>query len=303
MTKPDYNSPSSLKDFMESRAMAMQKKFGQNFMLNEKARNTIIDQLELKEGDCVWEIGPGLGCMTDILLQRGACVSVFEIDRGFIECLHDFFESYEREGKFKIIAGDCLKTWKTEFENLEKENPKKLPKYLMGNLPYNIAATFIADTITKGLNFEKCVFTVQKEVADRMAAKPGSENYSSFSVLCQWVYNVKSFLTLGPNNFWPKPNVASGAALMTKKEKSIPCEDPEFFIKLVHALFSSRRKTIHNNIKPLIPLKTDYDVWIYESGLSPQVRAEELTVEQLLTLSQNVLKGIMSQKGTINAAK
>mgnify|MGYP002711083230 CR=1 FL=1 len=192
MNHPDYNSPSELKAFLEQSGMAMQKKFGQNFMINQSAREKIFSLLELKKDELVWEIGPGLGCMTELILSSGANLEVFEIDRGFISILKQFFEQQEKSEQFKIIEGDVLKNWKKTFY----ENPQK-PAKLFGNLPYNIAATFIADTITENVVFEKCVFTVQKEVAQRMAAKKGTENYSVFSVLCQWGYNVKLDLVLG----------------------------------------------------------------------------------------------------------
>ena len=171
MQHPDYNSPSALKSFMERENMAMQKKFGQNFMINPAARSRIVDELELKEGSTVWEIGPGLGCMTEEILSKGADVTVFEIDRGFIALLKQFFEEYEKNNKFRIVEGDCLKTWKKVYKEISQGNGEngKIPDRLFGNLPYNIAATFIADTITAGLCFEKCVFTVQKEVTQRMA--------------------------------------------------------------------------------------------------------------------------------------
>ena len=150
MTKinhPDYNSPAELKTFMESNGMAMQKKFGQNFLVNEQARVKLIDSLDIDENSTVWEVGPGLGSMTSEILKRGATLTVFEIDRGFINFLHGFFADYEEKGKFRIVDGDVLKNWKKEYE----ENG--LPDRFFGNLPYNIAATLIADTIEKDVRF------------------------------------------------------------------------------------------------------------------------------------------------------
>lgn len=283
MEHPDYNSAIALKTFLEENGMAMQKKFGQNFMLNPQARTKIIDYLDPEENQVVWEIGPGLGCMTSEILSRKACLTAFEIDRGFISFLHQFFDGYESNGNFRIVEGDVLKTWKKEFECQEKR-----PCKLFGNLPYNIAATFIADTITEGLVFDKCVFTIQKEVAQRMVAKPSSENYSSFSVLCQWGYEVKPGLELAAGNFWPKPNVGSQAVVMTRREKPYECSDPRLFVKLVHALFLSRRKTVNNNIKGLLNGSMDAERVFSRAGIDKSQRAENLHVEDFLRLCESL---------------
>lgn len=283
MNHPDYNSPAELKNFLEENGLAMQKKFGQNFMINGDARKRIVDSLELCQEEAVWEVGPGLGCMTEEIMNRGAGITVFEIDRGFINLLHQFFEEKEKCGKFRIVEGDVLKNWKKEFESVEKK-----PSKLFGNLPYNIAATFIADTITDGIIFNRCVFTVQKEVTQRIVAKAGSENYSAFSVLCQFAYDVKSGIELGAGNFWPRPNVASQSVVMTKKEKSFDCKSSSDFVKLVHALFSARRKTVLNNIKPILPPSISADEFFEKAGISKSERAENLTVADFVKLS-NIL--------------
>lgn len=290
MNHPDYNSPAELKAFLEENGMAMQKKFGQNFMLNQSAREKIVEALEVKENMNVWEIGPGLGCMTDIILHKDCNVSVFEIDRGFIKSLHSFFEEFEKKSKFSIIEGDCLKTWKKHFETTSQK-----PERLMGNLPYNIAATFIADTVSYGVIPEKCIYTIQKEVADRMTAKPGTENYSSFSVICQYAYNSKNIITLAPGNFWPKPNVASTAVLLEKKQDIPQLDDPKLFFTLIHTLFSSRRKTVSNNIKQILPKDINAEEVFVSSGINPQDRAENLGVEKFVALSQ-VLSRVIIKK-------
>ncbi|MBO7135805.1 MAG: ribosomal RNA small subunit methyltransferase A, partial [Spirochaetaceae bacterium] len=195
----DYNSPASLKAFLEARGLAMQKKFGQNFLINGQARKKLIDSLEIEKATTVWEIGPGLGAMTSGILDRGAELTAFEIDHGFAAALSEFFGG---RPNFKLVEGDVLKTWKTVEDR---------PARLFGNLPYNIAATIFADLICAGVRFDKAVITVQKEVAQRMSAKPGSEDYSSFSVLCQWAYDVTPLMDLGGGSFWPKPNVDSRA--------------------------------------------------------------------------------------------
>jgi 16S rRNA (adenine1518-N6/adenine1519-N6)-dimethyltransferase len=290
MQHPDYNSPAALKAFLDANGMAMQKKFGQNFMVNPAAREKIAGLLSAETGDEVWEIGPGLGCMTEALLEKGCKVRVFEIDRGFISMLHSFFSKEESEGRFSIVEGDVLKTWKNQDRNTSVR--------LFGNLPYNIAATFIADTIASGVFFDRCVFTVQKEVTDRICAAPGTKNYSSFSVLCQLSYDVSPGIELAPGNFWPRPNVSSQAVLLKRKEK-LPDVDTKKFVSVVHALFSSRRKTIANNIKPLLKPQMQAEELFEKAGLDKSERAENLTVENFVRLSQILSSDIMQIQGTM----
>ena len=278
MQHPDYNSPIALKNFMDENNMAMQKKFGQNFLVNADVRKKLIDVLDVKPGMKVWEVGPGLGSMTSGLLERGVNLTVFEIDHGFARLLTQFFEEYANSGNFSLVEGDVLKTW----PKFAKEND--IPERFFGNLPYNVAATIIADTITKGFRFDKAVFTIQKEVGQRMNAKPGTEDYSSFSVLCQWAYDVKPVMDLAGGNFWPVPNVASRAVLMTKKEDFPKCENPELFRKMVRQIFALRRKTLRNNLSRFVKAEI-CDEALKIAGIEPSIRAENLSVEDLLKLS------------------
>lgn len=284
MNHPDYNSPAALKTFMESQGFSMQKKFGQNFLVNEDARKRLVDALEVGEGVKVWEVGPGLGSMTSEILERGSDLTVFEIDKGFAGLISQFFEGYSKKGTFKLVEGDVLKTWKKQLD----EN--NLPDRFFGNLPYNIAATIIADTIENNVRFDKCVFTVQKEVAVRMCAQPGSEDYSSFSVLCNWAYDVKPLLDLTGGNFWPKPNVDSRAVVMKKKEGFPGCNNPKLFVRMQRALFSSRRKTVRNNLSGFLKNNDLTLQALSEAGIDPMKRAEVLTIPQMLKLSDVIDK-------------
>lgn len=285
MNHPDYNSPAELKAVLEAKGFSMQKKFGQNFLINGSARQKLIDTLDVKEGMRVWEIGPGLGAMTSGILEKGADLTVFEIDRGFASLISSYFESYANNNRFHLVEGDVIKTWKNQLK-------EGLPERLFGNLPYNIAATIIADTIEEGVRFDSCVFTVQKEVAQRMCAKPGSEDYSSFSVLCQWAYDLKPVIDLGGGNFWPKPNVDSRAVLLTKKEKWPCCSHPKAFVKVQRALFSSRRKNVRNNLSSYLKNNDLAMAYLEKAGIPPEKRAEVLSVEEILHLSDVIEGGL-----------
>ena len=279
MKHPDYNSPAELKQVLDINGFSMQKKFGQNFLINSEARKKLIDTLQVDENTSVWEIGPGLGAMTSEILERNAELTVFEIDRGFASLISNYFEDFAKKDKFFLVEGDVLKTWKTHLEKT------KIPDRFFGNLPYNIAATIIADTIENNVRFERCVFTVQKEVAQRMTAKPGQSDYSSFSVLCQWAYDFQNVIDLSGGNFWPKPNVDSRAEKKKKKTDFPSCENPSLFIKMQRALFSSRRKTVRNNLSQFLKNNELAVECLNLADIDIMKRAEVLTIEQLLKLS------------------
>ena len=279
MRHPDYNSPAELKQVLDINGFSMQKKFGQNFLINSDARKKLIDTLQVDENTSVWEVGPGLGAMTSEILERNAKLTVFEIDRGFASLISNYFADYAKKNKFFLVEGDVLKTWKNHLEK------NQIPDRFFGNLPYNIAATIIADTIENNVRFERCVFTVQKEVAQRMTAKPGQADYSSFSVLCQWAYDLQNVIDLSGGNFWPKPNVDSRAVLFTKKTDFPSCENPLLFIKMQRALFSSRRKTVRNNLSQFLKNNELAVECLNLAEIDLMKRAEVLSIQQLLKLS------------------
>lgn len=287
MAAIDYDSPAALKQYLDENGMAMQKKFGQNFLINAQARRRLVDALELSPGMKVWEVGPGLGSMTSMILADGANLTAFEIDRGFASCLREELSQYMQSGHetFRLVEGDVLKTWKGEWKE------SGIPERFFGNLPYNVAAAIVADMISAGVRFDQAVITVQKEVAQRITAKPGDEDYSSFSVLCQWAYDVSNIIDLAGGSFWPRPNVDSRAVKMVKKEAFPCCRNPALFMKLVRALFAQRRKTIKNNLNALPEVKGHTDWFLEKAGLAPNLRAEVLSVNQMLSLSDVIEEG------------
>lgn len=286
---PDYDSPAALKQFLESGNMAMQKKFGQNFLVNPTCREKLVTALALQPGMRVWEVGPGLGAMTCSILEQQANLTVFEIDRGFGIVLNELFG---KNPDFSLVPGDVLKTWKSVLAD------KGLPSRLFGNLPYNIAATILADMVTSGTIFDRCVITIQKEVAIRMAAQPGSGDYSSFSVLMQFAYDVKNIMDIAAGSFWPRPNVVSRAVLLSQKKAPYACPDQALFFSLVRGLFSSRRKTVYNTMKNWLTQTgyTGYNVAVEQiahavfntAGIDPKRRAETLGIPEFLAITDAV---------------
>ena len=276
---PDYNAPSALAAVLDEHGFGMQKKFGQNFLINAHIRQGLVSALGLSAGNTVWEVGPGLGSMTSLLLEAGTDVTVFEIDRGFVRLLTSYFGS---NPLFHLIEGDVLKTWKTEYT-------RQVPDAFFGNLPYNIAAKLIAATIEAECFFNRMVITVQKEVGLRMTAAPGSADYSSFSVLCQWAYDVEPIRDIAPAAFWPKPNVESRALRFIKKQSPQPVRDARLFLTLVRGLFGARRKTVKNNLSTLLAARGKKvllaEALLKEASIDPAARAESLTVYDFIRLS------------------
>jgi 16S rRNA (adenine1518-N6/adenine1519-N6)-dimethyltransferase len=280
----NYNSSADLRAFLENEGLGMRKKYGQNFLINPGIRQALVEALDAQTGEQVWEIGPGLGAMTELLLKKGAIIRAFEIDPGFSRVLRRVFSE---EGNFILIEGDVMKTWSGQGE----------APFLLGNLPYNTAAALLADLIEKGRLFTRMVVTVQKEIAVRMAASAGSPDYSSFSVLCASAYQVKPLMLIRPSSFYPKPNVDSMGVLLEKRDSAIY---PPVFYPLVRSLFASRRKTIKNNLtgffasrlaEPLLAGISARDICaqlLAENGLGGMERAEELGQEVFLALAKSV---------------
>ncbi|MCL2174738.1 MAG: 16S rRNA (adenine(1518)-N(6)/adenine(1519)-N(6))-dimethyltransferase RsmA [Treponema sp.] len=287
----NYNSAAELRAFLEKENLGMQKKFGQNFLINHQTRDALVAALGAKSGDEVWEIGPGLGAMTAMLLEKGLCVKAFEIDKGFIRVLKNIFLDNE---KFSLVEGDVLKTWQTQKK--VKDVSQQDSSFLLGNLPYNIAAVLLGDLIEKGQVFQRMVVTVQKEVAQRMSAAAGTKDYSSFSVLCASVYNVKPLMLIRPSSFFPQPNVDSMGVLFEKKEQ-INCEYPQFFYQFIRSLFASRRKTLKNNLLAFFSSRLgNLDINIQdvcsfvlsENSLKGNERAENLSIDVFASLAKTI---------------
>jgi len=280
----NYNSASALRAFLDQEGLGMQKKFGQNFLINPETRKALVQALDAQSGDEVWEIGPGLGAMTALLLEKGLKVKAFEIDLGFIRVLKNIFSE---DKNFTLVEGDVMKTWQAQSS----------APFLFGNLPYNVAAALLADLIENNCIFSRMVVTVQKEVAQRMAASAGKPDYSSFSVLCASVYKVKSLMTIRPSSFYPQPNVDSMAVLLEKKDIQ---KYPAVFYPLVRALFASRRKTIKNNLLNFLSSRFGESLQnkqavqdlcasvLQSNSLNGGERAESLELETFLSLALSI---------------
>jgi len=272
MTTIAYDSPTSIKYFLETEGLAMSKRFGQNFLIDRNARERLYASMGTTGSADIWEIGPGIGAVTDILLEKGNKVTAFEIDYGFVRILRSLFGG---NPAFSLVEGDFLKTWKSSATS-------GMPDVIFGNLPYNAALGIIADLLENDWVPEKMVFTVQKEAARRIVSVPGTKDYSAFSVLCSSVCKTKILYDIGAKSFWPQPRVTSSVVLLTPRPDPVAAGDRLGFSRFVRSSFSSRRKTLRNNLNALDRTLTEnLDQTLVRLGLPLDVRAEALTPEQL----------------------
>ena len=276
----NYDSPKEISQILDLASLAMTKKFGQNFLYSASARERIVRALNAQEDASVWEIGPGLGSITSLLLKSGVKVRAFEIDNGFCRLLKE--QAFADEDGFSLVQGDALKTLFTQDET---------PDYICGNLPYNVGSVCIAKLIENDIRVRRMVFTLQKEVAERMSAKPGDDEYSSFSVLTQLDYDNSVAFTIPRTCFYPAPNVDSAVIVMKRKEKSLVADsDRALFLSMIRALFAQRRKTIRNNLvsSPYFSSKGKEMIEnaFIKAGLSGQERAEALSFDTLCSLME-----------------
>ncbi len=270
-----YDSPAAIRTFLEAEGLAMSKRFGQNFLVDRNAREKLCAAIGAAEPCHIWEIGPGIGSITSLLLEKGHRVTVFEIDHGFARILRELFGDNPR---FTLVEGDVLKTWQGQFA-------AGLPDIIFGNLPYNVALAIVGDLLEAGCVPSKMVFTVQKEAAQRIIASPGSKDYSSFSVLCASVCKGKILYDIGASAFWPRPRVTSSVIAMAPRPDPVAASDREGFSRFVRGAFASRRKTLRNNLAALdARLAAGLGAALAERGIAEDIRAEALSPEQLSSL-------------------
>ena len=268
----NYDSVSDLRSVLETNNLNMSKRFGQNFLISPGARSRIIDILDIDSSSEIWEIGPGLGAMTHSLVDITEKLTVFEIDYGFIRYLE---EAFGHKKGFKIITGDFVKTWSSVVDKDGK------PSKIIGNLPYNSASAIISSLIEGDCIPESMVITVQKEMGQRMISPPGLKSYSSFSMLCQYVFTVKNMGDLKSGSFYPSPDVTS-TILELKPHKLYNNVNSQLFFKIIRDLFQSRRKTIKNNLSKgwtcsNIPWE-DVEYALLLTGINPNDRGENIPV-------------------------
>ena len=261
-----------------------QKKFGQNFLIDDHVICKIINGAEVTKDDFVLEIGPGIGTMTQYLCENAREVVAVEIDKKLIPILEK--ETLSAYDNVTVINEDILKV-DIRALALEKNNGK--PIKVVANLPYYITTPIIMGLFESHVPIDNITVMVQKEVADRMKVGPGSKDYGALSLAVQYYAKPYLVANVPANCFIPRPNVDSAVIRLSRHEEPIVhVEDETLMFNIIRASFNQRRKTLQNGLKNsgLFPLSKDEIVGsIVEAGLPETVRGEALTLEQFAQLA------------------
>lgn len=280
-------SPREIDRILDTRGLAPAKRFGQNFLINPGAVRTLVETATAGRPDTIWEIGPGIGTLTERLVGSGAKVTAFEIDAGFVELLRDRFAGLPG---LRLIPGDFLETWRSV---LSSSGP---PAVIVGNLPYNVASRIVIELFVAALP-SKLVVTVQREVAARMNASPSDADYSSYSIVCRTGFHIHVLGHLKPGSFYPRPRVASSMLELVPRREAAPT-DREFFMGFCRCLFAARRKTVGNNLRRcslLEPLSEAARLELLVSHrVSPGDRAEHFAPDLVVRLAESFRRAILS---------
>lgn len=267
-----------------------QKKFGQNFLIDDHVIHKIIDGAEVTKDDFVLEIGPGIGTMTQYLAEAAREVAAVEIDKKLIPILGETLSAYDN---VTVINEDILKV---DIRALAQEKNEGRPIKVVANLPYYITTPIIMGLFESHVPIDNITVMVQKEVADRMKVGPGSKDYGALSLAVQYYAKPYLVANVPANCFIPRPNVDSAVIRLTRHEQPVVhVEDETLMFNMIRASFNQRRKTLQNGLKNsgLFSLSKDEIVAsIVEAGLSETVRGEALTLEQFAELSNIMYKKI-----------
>lgn len=279
----NLGNPKNTIEIIQKYEFMFQKKFGQNFLIDTHVLEKIISSAGVTKEDCVLEIGPGIGTMTQYLAENARQVVAVEIDKNLIPILGETLAGYDN---VTIINEDILKVDIKEIA--EKYNDGR-PIKVVANLPYYITTPIIMGLFESGVPIDNITVMVQKEVADRMQEGPGSKDYGALSLAVQYYAEPEIVAIVPPNCFIPRPNVGSAVIRLTRhKEMPVQVKDAEHMFRIIRASFNQRRKTLQNglNNSPEIPYsKEKILAAIEQMGLPATVRGEALSLAQFAQLS------------------
>lgn len=295
-----YNR-ASIQKLLHTRALALRKRWGQNFLVNKELAERIAAQAfaachnQKDQGAAlrIWEIGPGLGSLTAQLLEKNTELTVFEIDYGLIRFLQEEFSLEIAEQRLKVVAGDAEKTVLKRAEFLEAA---QAPGLICGNLPYRSAVRIILSLCTLPMLCVPAVYMAQKEAVERLLSEPGSSQYGVSSVLVQAHYQLRKLSTVSAASFFPTPHVESLLFECVPKRHSHPGRDTGRILQnVVRAAFGQRRKKISNTLLPFLHAAAQHSSWNPEELLTlcsmrQEQRAEEISVENYVKLASYLAK-------------
>ncbi len=260
-----------------------QKKWGQNFLVDTHVLEKIMDAAEVTKEDCVVEIGPGIGTMTQYLAERAGEVVAVEIDKNLIPILEDTLSEYQN---VTILNEDIMKA---DLNKIVEEKNQGKPVKIVANLPYYITTPIIMGLFEGKVPLKSITVMVQKEVADRMQVGPGTKDYGALSLAVQYYAKPEVVATVPPNCFIPRPGVGSAVIRLTRyEEPPVRVENEAFMFSLIRASFNQRRKTLANSLSNAqnLSLSREQVISALEKlQLSPTVRGEALTLRQFADLS------------------
>lgn len=283
MAEPVLGNPQNTIEILKKYNFTFQKKYGQNFLIDTHVLDKIIRAAGIQKEDFVLEIGPGIGTMTQYLAQAAGKVAAVEIDRALIPILEDTLSGY---GNVRIINKDVLKM---DLGKLAEEESGGKPMKVVANLPYYITTPIIMGLFEKHIPIESITVMVQKEVADRMQAAPGTKDYGALSLAVQYYAEPYIAAFVPPNCFMPRPKVGSAVIrLNCYKKPPVWVKDEELLFRIIRASFNQRRKTLANGLSNAPDLAVSKELIIdsiKKMGKGASVRGETLTLEEFAGLS------------------
>ncbi len=289
MSDIDLTSPNQLKKLLREHSFYTKKRFGQNFLIDRNIVHKIVDFLDLNSNDSVLEIGPGVGTLTQEIAKRCKKVAAVEIDHDLIKLLEHTLDGCSN---VEIVNGDILKTDLNSL--IDKSFDCDMIK-VVGNLPYYITSPIIAHIFEIKKRVISAILMVQKEVAERLIASPGSKDYGSMSVFVQYHSNVEIIANVSKNVFMPAPEVSSSIVKLAPYQVQ-PClvDDEELFFKIVHSAFYKRRKTLLNGLynSSLNISKNEVLSVLEAAGIDPERRAETISINEFSSIT-NHMKNII----------
>lgn len=260
-----------------------QKKFGQNFLIDPNILTKIVEAAEISKADCVLEIGPGIGTMTQYLAEQAGRVVAVEIDKSLIPILEETLAGYDN---VTLINADILKV---DISRIVEEENQGRPVKVVANLPYYITTPIIMGLFESRVPLQSITVMVQKEVAERMQVGPGTKDYGALSLAVQYYAKPEIVANVPPNCFIPRPNVGSAVIrLIRYQEPTVQVEDEARLFALIRAAFNQRRKTLVNalsNAPGIGVTKEQVAEALERLGFSPAIRGEALTLEQFALLA------------------
>lgn len=283
----ELGNPKNTIEILNKYKFVFQKKFGQNFLIDTHVLDKIIKAAEITKDDFVLEIGPGIGTLTQYLCENAREVVAVEIDKMLIPILEDTLSGYDN---VTIINSDILKL---DLYALVQERNNGRPIKVVANLPYYITTPIIMDLFERHLPLINVTVMVQKEVADRMQAVPGSKDYGALSLAVQYYARPYIAANVPPNCFMPRPNVGSAVINLTLHTQApIEVTDEKLLFKMIRASFNQRRKTLVNglnNSPELTFTKEEVQKALEAMGILENIRGEALTLEQFATLANTLI--------------